>query len=263
MKCPICGAENPEGQKFCGSCGSAIPVPPPEPQVVESAVAPPKQSWMRSHRTVLVVLVVVAIVVLASIGLIYTRPLSKIKILARNASGQHAYYSFLIDGVEKARGTIYPGDFVTIGAWSVKTGTHSVKADCHYLGQLGPSLDGVYDYNFEYRVGPLSTKNVWIQLTPEIPNLVGDLTMYYDDYWDEVSVEGKVFNYANVACFGTLTYTIQDLRGWIMSDTVVLGRFGVDVAFLEVSKTYDWPNYYDGQYNYGLVPSWTYTLTFF
>jgi len=29
MKCPTCGKENPEGQKFCGDCGSMIVLPPP------------------------------------------------------------------------------------------------------------------------------------------------------------------------------------------------------------------------------------------
>ena len=28
MKCPNCGAENPEGQKFCGGCGRSLDVPP-------------------------------------------------------------------------------------------------------------------------------------------------------------------------------------------------------------------------------------------
>jgi predicted nucleic acid-binding Zn ribbon protein len=29
MKCPICGAENPEGKKFCGDCGKPLAVAPP------------------------------------------------------------------------------------------------------------------------------------------------------------------------------------------------------------------------------------------
>jgi len=28
MKCPNCGAENPEGQKFCGNCGHSLEGPP-------------------------------------------------------------------------------------------------------------------------------------------------------------------------------------------------------------------------------------------
>jgi len=25
MKCPSCGADNPDGKKFCGDCGKALP----------------------------------------------------------------------------------------------------------------------------------------------------------------------------------------------------------------------------------------------
>ena len=28
MKCPKCGIENPEGQKFCGNCGESLDEPP-------------------------------------------------------------------------------------------------------------------------------------------------------------------------------------------------------------------------------------------
>ena len=28
MKCPNCGAENPQGQKFCGKCGGSLDEPP-------------------------------------------------------------------------------------------------------------------------------------------------------------------------------------------------------------------------------------------
>ncbi|UCE80579.1 MAG: zinc ribbon domain-containing protein [Methanobacteriota archaeon] len=28
MKCPNCGAENPEGQKLCGDCGGSVNTPP-------------------------------------------------------------------------------------------------------------------------------------------------------------------------------------------------------------------------------------------
>ena len=262
MKCQVCGTENPEGQKFCGSCGAEIPVPPSGPQVVESPVASPKQSWIRAHRIV-VVLIVVVIVVLASIGLVYTQPLSKIKILAQNLSGYHASYSIMIDGTQKALGTIYPGDHVVeIGVWSVKTGSHSVQVDCHFLGHLGSNLDGIMEYSYEYSVGPVYTKDIYITLDPDIPNLVGDLTLYYDDGNNEISVEGRVYNYANATCGGTLEYTVQDGRGWIMTDTVLLGRFDGNGDYADVYEVYDWPNYIDGQYNTGYIPSWSYTLTF-
>ena len=28
MKCPSCGVENPEGQRFCGECGASMSEPP-------------------------------------------------------------------------------------------------------------------------------------------------------------------------------------------------------------------------------------------
>ena len=261
MKCSGCGAENPEGQKFCGICGNKMPEPPPV-QPVQPAPIPAKQNWFSSNWKALTAIVIVVIVVLATVGLIYTQPWSKIKILARNSSGQPASYSFLIDGVEKARGTIYSGDFVIIGVWSVKTGTHTVKADCHYLGQLGPSLDGIYDYNFDYAVGPLFTKNAWIQLTPDVPDLIGDLTLYYDSSYDEVSVEGTVFNYASAPCYGALSITVWDSRGWSMTDEIPLGRVNGNGGTVEVAKTYDWPDFYLSQTNYNKVPTWTYSLTF-
>jgi len=261
MKCPTCGKENPEGQKFCGDCGSIIPVPPPA-EPMQPTPIPTKQSWLSSSWKVLVAVIVVVVVMFASIGLIYSQPWSKIKILAENVSGQSASYSFLIDGVEKARGTILPGGNVIIGVWSVKTGSHTVSADCHYLGALGPSLDDEMEYTYEYAVGPLYTKNAYITLDPETPDLVGDLTMYYDDWNDEVSIEGKVFNYANAPCYGVLTFTAQDSRGWHVTDTTPLGRIGANGAYVEVSKTIDWPDYYLGEYNDYTIPSWDYTLTF-
>ncbi len=30
MKCPNCGSEYPEGQKFCGNCGGSLDAPPKE-----------------------------------------------------------------------------------------------------------------------------------------------------------------------------------------------------------------------------------------
>jgi len=238
-----------------------IPLPPPV-QPMQLVPIPTSPSKLRSYWKVLVVVFIIVIVMMASVALIYTQDWSKVKILAKNTSGRSASYVFLIDGVEKARGTILPGDYVIIGVWSVKTGSHTVKADCHYLGQLGPSLDGTMEYSYDYSVGPLYTKNAYIVLSPEIPNLVGDLTLYYDDYYDEVSVEGNVFNYANVPCYGTLTYTINDARGWSESDTILLGRIDAKGGVVEVFETYDWPYYYGGQSNYNVIPYWDYTLTF-
>jgi hypothetical protein len=163
MKCAVCGLENPEGQKFCGTRGSRMPEPPPV-QPTQPTEIPRSQNWLASNWKPIAAVLIIIIVVLASVGLIYSQPWSKIKVLARNASGQNAYYSLLIDGTEKSRGNIAPGDFVIIGIWSVETGTHTVKADCHYLGQLGPNLDGIYECTYDYAVGPLFTKNAWIQL---------------------------------------------------------------------------------------------------
>jgi len=73
MKCPICGAENPEGQKFCGDCGSRMP--DTVPQVPVSTVEAHDVRGMSFNRKKVaiaaIVVVVVLIVIAASLAYYY------------------------------------------------------------------------------------------------------------------------------------------------------------------------------------------------
>jgi hypothetical protein len=171
MKCAICGAENPEGQRFCGICGSVIPVPPPV-QPMQPTPIQEKQSWLESNLTALIAVVIVVIVALASVGLIYTQPWSKIKVLVYNQSPDSeivvavfidgrmmAIQSFPIHSVLVAGGGI-------VGVWPVDVGTHQVAVDGAY-GNHPSLLDGNYDWCYVFEVGPLYTKNVYIYLGAE------------------------------------------------------------------------------------------------
>ena len=52
MKCANCGAELPEGSKFCGSCGTAAPVEPVTEPVVEEYTGPKDyRAWTTSRAT--------------------------------------------------------------------------------------------------------------------------------------------------------------------------------------------------------------------
>lgn len=80
MFCPGCGAENPDGARFCGTCGRTLPAPSgarPAPAAPERRPAPatlaaparasyvPRHSW--GPRLVALLVLVVADVVLALI----------------------------------------------------------------------------------------------------------------------------------------------------------------------------------------------------
>lgn len=80
-RCPICGAENPEGKKFCGDCGSKLPEPYSSsvPLTGQSEI---KRDWKglkafvssRRGRAILiavVVTIVVCIVLVATLGYYY------------------------------------------------------------------------------------------------------------------------------------------------------------------------------------------------
>jgi len=74
MKCPTCGKENPEGQKFCGDCGSVVPLPPPPVQPTTSVPIQPKKSWSGSNWKPLTIAVVIIVIVLASVLFVYLSP---------------------------------------------------------------------------------------------------------------------------------------------------------------------------------------------
>ena len=186
MKCTTCGMEIPEGQKFCGNCGSIISVPPPvEP--TQPAPIPTKQSWLESNWKAVVAVVVVIVVVLASVGLIYTQAWSKIKVILNHSEHAQIDVNVYIDGVLKASLGVNPGTSI-VGVWSVDAGTHTVQIDRGYwdveegywytithwfspdeivwvpatYAYIGS--DGFADFTYAYGVGPLYTKNVYIYL---------------------------------------------------------------------------------------------------
>jgi hypothetical protein len=161
VKCPNCGAENPEGKKFCGDCGVAIPQPPPPPPVqpTQPMYVQPKKGWTRSNWKGLVSVVVVVLVVLSIVGLIYNQPWSKIKVLLYN---QDNYYTLnvavFIDGKEVMRGEVLPNQGGILGVYAVKQGSHLVSAG----GNWSDDVHSLFLWSNTYEVGPLFTKNVFI-----------------------------------------------------------------------------------------------------
>ena len=170
MKCPVCGTENPEGKKFCGDCGAMIPLPPPV-QPVQPAPIPAKHNWFASNWKALTAIVIVVVVVLATVGLIYTQSWSKIKVVIYNQTGSEIVVAVFIDGRMMAikslsiRSVLIEGGG-EVGVWPVDVGTHQVAVDIAY-GNHPSLLDGDYDWCYVYEIGPLSTKNVFIYLGAE------------------------------------------------------------------------------------------------
>lgn len=170
MKCPNCGSENPDDKKFCGECGATLPQPVKPSQ---AQVAP---SWVRSNWKLLTSVIVVLIVVLAIVGLIYSQPWSKIKVLVNSQYTHAVGVNVYIDGVLKVAMDINVGQTI-LGPWPVDPGSHVVSLDhgtwdiyrsgdgtiYYYTGSYeGP--DGTMDFAYTYGVGPLFTKNVFIDV---------------------------------------------------------------------------------------------------
>lgn len=177
MRCPKCGTENPEGKMFCGDCGTGLPQPPPPPAVqpMQPVYAQPTPSWIRSNWKGLVSVVVVVLVVISVIGLVYTQPWSKIKVIVSNAYAHEIGINVYIDGKLKVAMNLVSGTTI-VGVWPVVTGSHVVALD-HGFWNIGTgwsgtvyyysyeSPDGIMDYSYDYSVGPLYTKNVFIYVT--------------------------------------------------------------------------------------------------
>ena len=125
-------------------------------------------------RRALEVLLVVAVFVLAVVGLIYTLPLSKIRVLVVNGYYDKIGLRVYVDGDLKADIDLDPGgDYQVVGVWSVSQGSHSVSIErgYWYLDTSGQTdvfryvdMDGRTDFVNTCHVGPLSTKNVWFDL---------------------------------------------------------------------------------------------------
>lgn len=65
MKCPSCGAENPDGSKFCNECGAQLTTPPTTPSSGRQDQAPPRKK--KGKGCLLGVGVLVGLVVLVGI----------------------------------------------------------------------------------------------------------------------------------------------------------------------------------------------------
>jgi len=189
LKCPSCGAGNPEGKMFCGDCGTSLPQPPPPPvQPMQPVYAQPKPNWIRSNWKGLVSVVVVLLFVLSIVGLVYSQPWSKIKVLVTHSDYISIGVMVYIDGVLKASVGANAGTSI-VGVWPVVAGSHTVEIDSGH-STLIPGYwyvvthwfspdeyfwvpdsrevvapDGAIDFTYTYSVGPLYTKNVYITLS--------------------------------------------------------------------------------------------------
>jgi hypothetical protein len=178
MKCPNCGTENPEGKKFCGDCGAMIPQPPPPPPVepMQPTAVQPKQSRLSSNWRGLTALIVVLVVVFAMVGLVYSQPWSKIKVIVSSEYALQIGVEVYIDWNVKATVGVDAGTTI-VGVWPVETGSHVVSLDHgtwdvshltdqpdYYYPNSYDGPDGVMDFTFAYSVGPLYTKNVYISI---------------------------------------------------------------------------------------------------
>ena len=161
VKCPNCGAENPEGKKFCGDCGAVIPQQAPL-QVQSSQQGPIqyRQAWASSHVRTIVALVIVFVVVILAFTLIYTQPLSKVKVLVYNSSARPIWINVTVNNHTRALVSVLHG-WNIVGMWPVAAGSVIVALD---YASYRDDLDGVWDYAYEYLVSPLYTKNVFIEI---------------------------------------------------------------------------------------------------
>jgi hypothetical protein len=264
MKCPSCGAENPEGKIFCGDCGTGLPQPPPPVQPMQPMPIQPRQSWFKLNSKSLLVLAIVVALVLVSVGLVYTQPWSKVKVLVYNQDGHDLVrVAIYVDGVQKTVIDIAAGQGGIIGVWPVSSGSHTVGIDYFYSFEAS-ALDDRIDWSVDTSVGPFYTKNVFAYIgaaeAAMQPNLVQDLSYHADSTDDIVTIWGNVYNYGTRDGFGTLTITISDSRGWSITDTIELGKV-VKGGSVNVSRSYSWPYYYNGHYSYGAVTTSSYTLT--
>ena len=192
MECPVCHSDSPEDKKFCAECGAELPQPEQVPKEEPPAVAEPaepKPRWISTHRKGLAATIVALVVVIASVGLIFTQPWSKIKVLT--STDRAVDVDIYIDDELVAHVSVSSGGWKAVGVWSVTAGSHTVSLDAgswyytpsvwvpetwdwwslSYVGGYWTTdywtyveLDGILDYTFVYEVGPLDTKDAYIPL---------------------------------------------------------------------------------------------------
>ncbi|UCE80298.1 MAG: zinc ribbon domain-containing protein [Methanobacteriota archaeon] len=166
MKCPVCQIEVPNEEEHCAYCGAELPRPEqaPEEQPIVAISTIQKKPWLLTHRKVLAAAATILIVVLASIGIIYTQPLSKIKILVAHDQQSAMLVGVYIDDVHKAFVLVDTGGWKIAGVWSVTAGSHSVILVSDAEAVIDPFDSPPIWHSFIYEVGPLYTKDVYIQL---------------------------------------------------------------------------------------------------
>ena len=170
MKCLVCQSESPEGKKYCSECGAELTQPgqTPEEQPIVAVSTEPKPRWLSAHWKGLVAVAVVLVVVLASVGLVYTLPLSNVKLLAYNQDDWDTIrIAVRIDGDLKATADLAPNSGGIVGVWSVDAGAHLITINCGYPNYPPVNPDAPPSWAQEVQVGPLYTKDVYAYLAPD------------------------------------------------------------------------------------------------
>ena len=163
VKCPNCGAENPESVEFCIRCGK--PVGSPESLQGRSV---PRSRSATAKGAVVSIAVVLAMILLA-LGLSYSQPWSEIRITVHNnvtpvlgiAGSGGIWIALFIDGHQVHKGWVYSQNETIVSA--VEAGHHLIEMDAAAdVGAIGAILDGVMDFSDRYYVMPFSTQSIGI-----------------------------------------------------------------------------------------------------
>ena len=235
---------------------------PSQDELAAQAMPQSVREWILPYRKAFLAGIVVVVVVLATVGLVFTQPLSKIIVTVSNDNPFRVYFAVYLDGEERGRGSIDPMQDQVFAAWSVIRGTHIVAVDSHFQGVLHADLDGKMESSDEYFVSSVSTLRVYIDAKALAPELVGRyLDITSNVYTDDITLYGFVVNQGPVACYGTLSYKIWDDRGWNVTDTIQLGVLNPNTS-VKIDRVYDWPQTYAGQSNIYNDPSWSYTIIY-
>ncbi len=170
MKCSRCGAENPEGKKFCGDCGSVIMQL--ERQTEQAISSQYRSNWLELHWKATLSVVVVVLLVMMMFGLVATQSWSKMKVLVAYNGYDTIEIRLFVDREIVAFVEVHPSQSHSIiGSWPVDSGVHNASIDYGYWtysaysrswSYTGP--DGESDFFYAYTVGHLTTKNVFIFL---------------------------------------------------------------------------------------------------
>jgi len=143
MKCSNCGAENPEGKRFCGDCGGKL-LNLPEQERGEVACTRPvlRRNWVKSNWRFLAIVVIVISQVMVMLAVVITAPISEIHISLRNVEETDtAYLTIYLD--DKFAEHLYIGPHgLAGGLFHVSPGKHSIGIDLTYDDQL----DGIEDF---------------------------------------------------------------------------------------------------------------------